>query len=148
MAKHVTKKRVILIAVAALAIGLGTSAFAYFTSSGNGSGSAAVGSAATVELSGSPVGTLYPGGPDLPVTVTIHNAGSGSQRVGTVSGAVANANSGTCLGSWFVVDSVDYNQVLAPGASDTVSTTVSMPDSGTNQDACQGQALTINWSSN
>jgi hypothetical protein len=148
MAKYVTKKRVIVLAVVALAIGVGTSAFAYFTSAGSGTGSATVGSASTVALSGSPVGTLYPGGPDLPVTVTIHNVGSGSQRVGTVSGQVADANSGTCLGSWFVVAPVAYNAVLAPGASATVSTTVSMPDSGGNQDACQGQGLTINWTSN
>jgi hypothetical protein len=147
MARHVTKKRVIVIAVAALAIGLGTSAFAYFTSSGSGSGSAAVGSASTVQLSGSTVANLYPGGADVPVTVTIHNVGSGAQYVGTVSGAVANGT-GTCVGSWFQVDDVDYDATLAPGASDTVSTHVRMLDSGTNQDDCQGQSMTVNWSSN
>jgi hypothetical protein len=147
MAKHVTKKRVILIAVAALAIGLGTSAFAYFTSSGSGSGSATVGSASTVELSGSPVGTLYPGGADVPVTVTIHNVGSGAQHVGTVSGTVADGT-GACVGSWFQVDDADYDGTLAPGASDTVSTHVRMLDSGTDQNDCQGQSMTINWSSN
>lgn len=146
MAKYLTKKRVIAVAVAALAIGLGTSAFAYFSSTGSGTGSATVGSASTVQLSGSPVGTLYPGGTDVPVTVTIHNAGSGAQYVGTVSGTVANG-SGTCVGSWFQVDDVVYDDTLAPGASDTVSTNVRMLDSGTNQNDCQGQSMTINWTS-
>ena len=146
MARHVTKKRVLVIAVAALAIGLGTSAFAYFTSSGNGSGTATVGSATTVELSGSPAGTLYPAGGNVPVTVTIHNAGSGAQYVGTVSGSVET--DGLCLGSWFEVDDVAYDDTLAAGASDTASTNVRMLDSGTDQNACQGKTLTIDWSSN
>jgi len=146
MAKYVTKKRVILVAVAALAIGLGTSAFAYFTSSGSGSGSATVGSSSAVTLSSDPVGTLYPGGADVPVTVNMHNPGSGSEYVNHVSGSVAD--NGLCLGSWFEVDGVDYADTLAAGGNDTVSTNVRMLDSGTDQDACQGKTLTINWSSN
>jgi hypothetical protein len=86
MAKYVTKKRVIVVAVAALTIGLGASAFAYFTSTGSGTGSATVGSSSAVELSSASVGPLYPGGADVPVTVTIHNPGSGSEYVNHVSG--------------------------------------------------------------
>lgn len=146
MAKYVTKKRVILVAVAALAIGLGTSAFAYFTSSGNGSGSATVGSSSAVELSSASVGPLYPGGADVPVTVTIHNPGSGSEYVNHVSGSVAD--NGLCLGTWFQVDGVDYAKTLAAGGSDTVSTNVRMVNQNVSQDACQGKTLTISWSSN
>jgi hypothetical protein len=146
MAKYVTKKRAVVLAVAALAIGLGASAFAYFSSTGSGTGSATVGSSSAVELSSASVGPLYPGGADVPVTVTIHNPGSGSEYVNHVSGSVAD-NAG-CLGSWFQVDGVDYADTLTAGASDTAQTNVRMLDSGTNQNACQGKTLTINWSSN
>ena len=146
MAKYVTKKRVIVVAVAALAIGLGTSAFAYFTSTGSGSGTATVGSSSAVELTSPSVGPLYPGGADVPVTVTIHNPGSGSEYVNQVSGSVAD--NGGCLGSWFQVDGVSYAGTLAAGASDTESTP--RPDGrlNLNQDVCQGKSMTVNWSSN
>jgi hypothetical protein len=147
MAKYVTKKRVVVLAVAALAIGVGTTAFAYFTSAGAGTGTATVGAPSAIQLSSPSVGDLYPGGADVPVTVTIHNQGGGAQHVGTVSGTVANGTGG-CLGTWFAVDSVVYDDTLAPGASDTVSTNMRMADSGTDQTVCQGQTMTINWSSN
>ena len=146
MAKYVTKKRVIVVAVAALAIGLGTSAFAYFTSTGSGSGTATVGSSSAVELTSLSVGPVYPGGADVPVTVTIHNPGSGSEYVNQISGSVAD-NAG-CLGSWFQVDTVSYAGTLTAGASDTKSTNVRMVDSTTNQNVCQGKSMTVNWSSN
>ena len=146
MRKHLTKKRVMVLAVAAVAAALGTTAFAFFTANGSGTGSASVGSASAITLSGDPTGTFYPGGADLPVTVSISNTGSGGQYVGTISGSVAT-NAG-CLGTWFQVDSVNYNNTIAAGGSDTASTNVRMLDSGTNQDACQGKSMTVNWSSN
>jgi ABC-type glycerol-3-phosphate transport system substrate-binding protein len=146
MAKYLTKKRVVVLAIAALAVALGTGAFAYFTSTGSGTGTATVGSSSGVQLSSASVGPLYPGGADVPVTVTIHNPGGGSEYVNQVSGSVAD-NAG-CLGSWFQVDSVSYAGTLAAGATDTKSTNVRMADSNTNQDVCQGKSMTINWSSN
>jgi hypothetical protein len=142
------KKSAIAVLIAVLAIG--GVAFAYFTSTGTGSGSASVGSATTVALSGSPVGSLYPGGADLPVTITIHNPGTGSQHVGAISGVVTTQ--GTCLGSWFVVDSLTtYDHTFTKngtaGDTGTTSTNVRMTDSGTNQDACQGLTMAIVWSS-
>lgn len=146
MSKYVSKKRVIVVAVAALAIGLGTSAFAYFTSTGSGTGTATVGSSSAVQLTSPSVGPLYPGGVDVPVDVTIHNPGSGSEYVNHVSGSVAD--NGACLGSWFQVDGFDYASTLAGGASTTVQTQVRMLNQNVSQDACQGQSMTVNWSSN
>jgi hypothetical protein len=146
MARHLTKKRLVLVGIVAAAIALGAGALAYFTSAGSGTGTATVGSATAIVLSSPPVGTLYPGGADVPVTVTIQNPGSGSQFVGQVSGTVAD-NAG-CLGTWFQVDTVTYNNTLAAGASATASTAVRMLDSGTNQNVCQGKTMTINWTSN
>jgi len=146
MSKHLTKKRLIVLAIAGATVALAAGAFAYFTAAGSGSGSATVGSASGITLSGDPVGDLYPDGADVPVTVTISNPGSGAQHVGTVSGTVAD--NGLCLGTWFVVDSVVYGGTIAPGGSDTADTNVRMLDSGTDQNVCQGKSMTVNWTSN
>jgi hypothetical protein len=145
MARH-GKKKAIVLAVAVLAIALGTGAYAYFTSTGSGTGSATVGSSSGIQLSSPSVGTLYPGGADVPVTVTIHNPGGGAEFVNQISGTVAN--NGGCLGTWFQVDSASYAATLAAGATDAVSTNVRMLDSGSDQNVCQGKSMTINWSSN
>lgn len=146
MKRFRSKKWLVALAAAAAIAALSVGAFAYFTTSGAGTGSASVGSPTGIELSGNPVGTLYPAGADLPVTVSIHNAGSGAQHVGTISGTVST--NGDCLGSDFEVDDITYNDTLAAGDSDTASTKVRMLDSGSDQDACQGREMTINWSSN
>jgi hypothetical protein len=146
MAKYVTKKRVIVVAVAALAIGLGTSAFAYFSSTGSGSGSATVGTSTAVVLSSPSVGPLYPGGADVPVTVSIQNPGGGNEYVNQITGAVPN--NGSCLGSWFVVDPINYAAEVTHGATVTASTNVRMLDAAANQDACKNASMTINWTSN
>lgn len=121
-------------------------AYAYFTQAGSGTGPTTVGTSSAIQLSSPLVGTLYPGGADVPVTVTIQNPGSANQYVNTVSGSVQD-NTG-CLGSWFVVDSVTYQATVAAGASDTAGTNVRMTDSGTDQNICKGKTMTINWSSN
>jgi hypothetical protein len=149
MRRLFTTRRLIALAVAAVAVGLGGGAFAYFSSTGSGTGTATVGSSTVIQLSSPNVGTLYPGGPAVPVTVTIHNPSAGNEYVGTVSGDVADGGSGnTCLGAWFAVAPIVYDTDVAAGTSPTAGTTVTMNDSGTNQDACQGATLTINWSSN
>jgi hypothetical protein len=146
MAKYVTKKRVIVVAVAALAIGLGTSAFAYFTSTGSGTGTATVGTSSVVQLSSLSVGPLYPGGADVPVTVSVHNPGGGNQYVNQITGTVAT--NGGCLTSWFVVDPINYAAEVAPGVTSSASTNVRMLNVAANQDACKNASMTINWSSN
>ncbi len=146
MRKHLTKKRLILVAIAGVAAAAGTGAFAYFTASGTGTGTATVGSASSITLSSGAVSGLYPGGADVPVSVTITNPGGGAQYVGTVSGSIAD--NGGCQGAWFQVDSVTYNGTIAAGGTGTASTKVRMLDSGTNQNVCQGKSMTITWSSN
>ncbi len=148
MRGHFTKRRLIAVAVVAVAIAIAGGAFAYFSSTGSGTGTAGVGSTSNIELSSPSVGTLYPGGSAVPVTVTIHNPGNGNEYVGTISGSVADGGTGgNCLGSWFTVAPIVYDTNVTAGASPTANTTVTMNDSGTNQDPCQGATLTINWSS-
>ena len=149
MIRFITRRRALaLLAVALVAIAVPLGAYAYFSQSGTGAGSATVGASSGIELSsaaGDVGGSLFPAGADVPVTVHIHNPGSGAQYVGTVSGAVKD--NGGCLGSWFVVDSKTVNATIAKGANTTATTAVRMLDSTTNQDVCQGKTLSIDWSS-
>ena len=145
--KKSMRKRVTVTLTVVASLALAVSAYAYFSSTGSGTGQATVGSSSAVQLSSDAITGLFPGGADVPVTVHVHNPGSGAEYVGTISGSVAT--SGSCLGSWFQVDPITYNTDVAAGANGAnASTKVRMLDSGTNQDACQGQTLTINWSSN
>jgi hypothetical protein len=129
------------------AVAISGVAFAYFTSGGSGSGSATVGSTSAVQISNdTPAGQLYPGGSAVSVSVHLHNPGSGNEYIGTVSGSVED--NGSCLGSWFTVAPKAYNAEVNAGATNDTTTTISMSDSGGNQDACQGKTLTIDWSSN
>jgi hypothetical protein len=146
VARILKSKKFIFLAVTAVAGAVAFAAYGYFTSTGTGTGTASVGDSSAIALSSPAVGTLYPGGPDVPVTVSIHNPGSGNEFVGTISGSVAT--NGSCLGSWFVVDPITYGQTVAAGATATASTNVRMIESNTDQDACKLQTMTINWSSN
>ena len=134
-----------LAAVAVVALGA-VGAYAFFSSTGSGSGSATVGTASTINLSSPVVGPLYPGSGTVPVTVTINNPGTGSQLVGTISGAVTDQAG--CLGSWFTVAPISYNTEVAGGASPTAATTVLLGNAAVNQDACQGKTMVIAWTSN
>jgi hypothetical protein len=144
--KFLKRKGIAMLAVAAVVAATAVGALAYFTNSGSGTGTASVGTSSAIAVSGSPVDTLYPGGADASVAVTISNSGSAGQFVNQISGSVAD--NGACLGSWFQVDTATYGKALAGGASDTLNTKVRMLDSGTNQDVCKSKTMTINWSSN
>ena len=144
------KKGVVLLAALAIVAMAAIGAYAYFSSTGTGAGSATVGSSSGIELSSPVVGNLYPGGVDVPVTVTLHNTGAGDEFVDTISGVVEDQAG--CDGAWFTVDDVVYGDFLTRdttvGDTDTAATNVRMNESGTNQDACQGLTLDITWSSN
>ena len=142
-----TKKGLALLAVLVVAAVAAIGGYAYFSSTGSGSGTAGVGSSTPVTLSSAGVTGLYPGGTSVPVTVSIQNTGGGNEYVDTISGTVAD-NAG-CLGSWFTVAPVTYQNTVAPGKTVSASpTTVTLNESGSNQDACQGKTMTINWTSN
>src|SRR5439155_16132730 len=138
------RKKLAMVAGALAVVAFAGAAFAYFTSNGTGTGTADVGSSSTINLSSDAVAGLFPGGADVPVTVHVHNPGGGAEYVGTISGSVAD--NGGCLGAWFTVDSINYNTDVAAGSngSDAV-TNVRLADTGSEQDACQGATMTINW---
>ena len=75
-----SKKRTLVVLSGLAVLAVAVAAVAYFTSTGSGTGSATVGSASGTQLSSPTVSTLYPGGADVPVTVSIHNPTQASNR--------------------------------------------------------------------
>jgi hypothetical protein len=169
MFRMLRKKRVVVVGAVVAALAVAGGAYAYFTggsSSVNASGT--VGSSTTWAVtSGSATWSgsltaLYPGASSdtelLPFTVT--NNGNGHQAVTSITAALmtktngdAETSSGNditgCLASWFTatVDSGNASLPanLAPGGTYTGKVDLTMQDSGTNQNACQGAvpAVTI-----
>lgn len=152
-----TKKRAFVALGCAGALAVAGAAFAYFTSSGSGTGTAAVGSSSAVTLHATISSSLYPGS-SSPVSFTVDNPSSGVQRVGTVSLASisvdgAHSSCSTTLGGGnpdFSMAAVPVNQVINPGNGQSVAATgtLTMNETGTNQDACQGATLTLQLTNN
>jgi camelysin-like metallo-endopeptidase len=152
MRKLMRKKRVLAGLAAVLALAIAGVAYAYFTSSGTGSGSATVGSANTLTIDPVTItGTLYPGDTTgASVSFTVNNPGSSSVKVDKV---VADTSAGTngisglpsgCSASDFHFADVTVGQEIAAGGTYLGSGTLTMDDSGSNQDACQGATPTLN----
>lgn len=139
------------------ALALAGAAFAYFTSTGSGTGTATVGSSSAVTLHATTSGSLYPGTSST-VTFTVDNPSAGSQRVGTITLASITPDAGhstcsTVIGGAnpdFTMSPVAVNKVFASGNGQSVTQTgtLTMNETGVNQDACQGATLTLNLTNN
>jgi hypothetical protein len=150
------------VAAVVLTLAVGSmAAYAYFTSTGTGTGSAATGSATTWTVGNvGTSGTMYPGAGTATLTYQVTNAGSGHQAVTGVSVTVASSggniiNDATgsavagCSASWFSAAASTFKAsdgtttVTAPvdlAGSDyiTGTSTVTMANVASSQDACQG----------
>jgi hypothetical protein len=152
-----TRKRALVALACTCSLVAAGAAFAYFTTSGSGTGTATVGSSSAVTLHATVTASLYPGG-SSPVTFTVDNPSSGSQRVGTVSLASITTDAGhsTCSTTItggtpdFTMPAVAVNKVFASGSGQSVTPTgtLTMNETGANQDACQGASLTLHLTSN
>jgi hypothetical protein len=163
MRSALTRRRVVVALTAVVVLAAASGAFAYFTGSGSGVGTATVGSGGAWKVTAAAPtgGPIYPGGSSEAISYTVTNTGSGSQELQattaalettTYNGATVVEQSGApvagCLASWFTVtNSGPASQDLASQAtSGTGSVAVSLSDSGTNQDACEGVSPTLNIS--
>src|SRR4051794_13725395 len=154
---HQSRKRLLTALVSLGVLAVAAAAYAYFTSSGSGTATATVGTSSAVTLKGTVNGNLYPGS-SSPVTLTVDNPSSGKQRVGTISLEKITADAGHASCSAvitggnpdFTMADVVVNQTYAPGNNQAVSPsgTLTMNDTGVNQDACQGATLTLTLKSN
>lgn len=153
----ITRKRALVALGGTCALAVAGIALAYFTSTGSGTGTAKVGTSSAVTLHATISSSLYPGS-SSPVTLTVDNPSSGSQRVGTVSLASISVDAGhsTCSTTIsggnpdFTMAAVTVNKVFGPGNGQSVtpSGTLTMNETGLNQDACQGATLTLNLTNN
>jgi hypothetical protein len=101
--------------------------------------------------------SLYPGS-SSPVSFTVDNPSSGVQRVGTVTLAsiTVDASHSECKTTIsggnpdFTMAAVPVNQVVNPGNGQSVAATgtLTMNETGTNQDPCQGATLTLHLTNN
>ncbi|HEY5943370.1 MAG TPA: hypothetical protein VIT89_11000 [Solirubrobacterales bacterium] len=151
------RKRVLVGVASICVLAVAAVAYAYFTSTGSGTATATVGTSSAVTLKGTVSGTLYPGASST-VTLTVDNPSSGKQRVGTVSleKITADAGHSTCSvvttggNPDFTMADVVVNKTYGPGNGQAVTPTgsLTMNDTGLNQDPCQGATLTLSLKSN
>lgn len=152
-----TSKRAIVAIGCLSALAVAAVAYAYFTSTGSGTATAKVGTASAVTLKGTVAGNLYPGSSSQ-VSFTVDNPSGGAQRVGTISltGITVDAGHSTCsvviTGGTpdFSMPAVAVNATFPPGNGQAVTPkgTLTMNDTGVNQNACQGAELTLALASN
>jgi hypothetical protein len=155
--RWITKKRAFIALGCTCALAVAGVAFAYFTSSGSGTGTATAGSSSAVTLHATIANSLYPGS-SSPVSFTVDNPSSGVQRVGTVTLAsiTVDASHSECKTTLtggnpdFTMAAVPVNQVVNPGNGQSVAATgtLTMNETGTNQDPCQGATLTLHLTNN
>src|SRR5215203_4360401 len=152
-----TRKRVLIAGTCVAALAIAAAAYAYFTSTGSGTATAKVGTSSAVTLKGTVAGNLYPGASSQ-VTFTVDNPSTGTQRVGTITltGITVDGAHSTCSAVItgekpdFSMPAVAVNATFAPGSGQAVTPkgTLTMNDTGVNQNACQGAELTLALSSN
>jgi hypothetical protein len=155
--KQSMKKRALIAFAGLCVLGITAAAYAYFTTTGSGTATATVGTSSAVTLKGTVSGNLYPGA-SATVTFTVDNPSSAKQRVGSISleKITADAGHSTCSvvttggNPDFAMPEVVVNKTFAPGNGQAVTPTgtLTMNDTGVNQDACQGATLTLNLKNN
>ena len=152
-----TKRRALIALGCTCALAVAGVALAYFTTSGSGTANATIGSSSAVTLHGTVTGSLYPG-TSSPVSFTVDNPSSGSQRVGTItlSSVTVDAGHSTCSTTIsggnpdFSMPAVAVNKVFASGNGQSVTQTgtLTMNETGVSQDACQGATVTLHLTNN
>lgn len=153
----INKKRALAAFACVGALAIAGVAMAYFTSSGSGTGTATVGSSSAVTLHATVTSNLYPG-TSSPVSFTVDNPSSGSERVGTITlGSITvDAAHSTCSTTIsggnpdFSMPAVTVNHAFGNGNGQSVTPTgtLTMNETGANQDACQGATLTLHLTNN
>lgn len=146
------KKRVAAAsAIALLIVGAGI-AFAYWTSTGTGTGGAGTGeSVAFVITSDDPVGTISPGSAGQTVDFTVENPGPGTQYLTAVTVEMADAAgvawtppTGCLIADYTaaITTTPAYGSIV-PGDSVSGTVTVTLANTGANQNACQNEAVPL-----
>lgn len=148
-----------LVGGTALAVATAGVAYAYWTTSGSGTGTAttATGSATAFTVTGNVTNAMFPGDAPQTVTATVQNKGSENYKVQTLKAYVTTDKSG-CTGADYLVNGAAAPSTaltaadlaitpvdLAPNATTTKTFTMQFNNTGGNQDACKGAAVSINY---
>lgn len=146
------RKRIALALAAALTLTGAGAAFAYWTAQGTGTGEATTGASVDFTItSETAVGELAPGNPGQTVAFTVTNSTDGPQRLTNVTVAIADESgdpwepTGGCLLADYdatITTAPTYGDIAALGEVDGV-VTVTLENTGENQDACQGQVVPL-----
>jgi hypothetical protein len=143
-----------------------TSTFAELSTADVGSGNSEEGEAPyvpAVEFDSSSASDLYPGGPSQPINFEITNPGTIPATVNSVTVTVktdsgnglaedVNGNDiANCYASWFTISpspDTTSSPIPAGGTVSWIGTeSISMPQSASNQDGCEGVNLGLNFAS-
>jgi hypothetical protein len=157
MGRSIKRKGVLIAAGVAVGLVLAGIAVAYFTSTGSGTAAATVGASSNVTLHGAVAGSLFPGASST-VSFTVDNPSAGSGFVGTIhlESITPDAGHSGCStvitggNPDFTMPDVIANQSFPHGNGQAVTAagTLTMHETGVNQNACQGATLTLNLTSN
>ncbi|MEV5963331.1 hypothetical protein AB0L70_16290 [Kribbella sp. NPDC051952] len=146
------KKRIIITLLAVLSLTGAGVAFAYWTSTGTGSGAASTGTSTALTItSEDAVGTIAPGNAGQTVGFTVTNPGPGVQSLTNVTVTMAGPT-GTawvpptgCLIADYTaaVTTAPVAGAIPVGESRTGTATVTLANTGLNQDACKNAAVPL-----
>jgi hypothetical protein len=145
---------------------IATTTFAELSTADSGSGNSEEGEAPyvpAVEFDSSSASDLYPGGPSQPINFEITNPGTIPATVNSVTVTVKtdsgnglaedlNGNDiANCYASWFTISpspDTTSSPIPAGGTVSWIGTeSISMPQSASNQDGCEGVNLGLNFAS-
>lgn len=151
-----TKRLAIVVLSAALTLTGAGAALAYWSSTGSGGGTATTGTstAFTIAATEDVTGDISPGSAGRTVDFVVTNPGEGTESLSAVTVSLASplgvpwVPAGDCLAG-------DYTVVISPatlatlpvdilaGESASGVATVTLADTGLNQDDCQGQEIPL-----
>ena len=152
--KLIKNKRALTVLGAVAVLAVAGIAVAFWTASGSGSGTGTVASTNNGELTlhGVITDELSPG-TESSVTFTADNSSTSNLQVGTIASVVSidktHAKAG-CEASDFEIGPTVENQTIAAGATGVSLETngsITMVNSGANQDACKGAEISLELSS-
>jgi hypothetical protein len=145
-------KTVAIVTGITLSLAGGGIAFAYWTSTGTGTGSATTGASVALTITAdTAVGTIAPGSAGQTVQFTVANPGPGVQNLTSVTVAIATGAGvpwvppTNCLLADYTaaITTAPTPGPMAVNATRTGTATVTLANTGLNQDACKGASVPL-----
>ncbi len=144
-----SQKRVMAaLGIGAMVLAAAGGAFAYWTQSGSGTAAGTAGTTGAIVVTGTIADGIFPGGSQL-VSFTASNSGDSATLVNSVHLAGVSTSNAGCNAADFTMPDVVQNQSVAGGATVAVLPnrgTLSMANTGVNQDACKSAVITLTLS--